>query len=47
LHFVSTFLVCAIAAHRQKRGYILGLFCGTVVHAVYNAGVLFATGAFR
>ncbi len=47
LHFVTTFLVCTIASHGHKRGYFLGIVCGTAVHAGYNFIILFITGAFR
>jgi hypothetical protein len=47
LHFISTFIVCTIALHGHKRGYLLGIFCGLVIHAIYNFSILAATGAIR
>jgi hypothetical protein len=47
LHFVSTFMVSTVASHGHKRSYFLGIVCGTAIHAIYNFGILFATGAFR
>jgi ABC-type Na+ efflux pump permease subunit len=47
VHFISTSAVGCLAAGRRKRGYLWGLLCGSVLHALYNAAVLFASGAFR
>jgi RsiW-degrading membrane proteinase PrsW (M82 family) len=47
VHAVSTFVVCTMASHNHKRSYLIGLVCGTVIHALYNLSVLLATGAFR
>jgi len=47
LHSISTFVVCTMASHGHKRSYVLGLVCGTVIHALYNIAILISTGAFR
>jgi hypothetical protein len=47
LHAVSTYLVCGITAHRNRRGYLLGIIAGVAVHAAYNLCIMLVSGVVR